>query len=41
LIGDGLTIFPDQREKMSLELIELVRYESGVLLEVYRPDEQV
>jgi len=41
LIGGGLTIFPDQREKVSLELIELVQYESGVLLEVYRPVEQV
>jgi dihydrofolate reductase len=37
LIGGGLTIFPDQRDKISLELTELARYESGVLLEVYRP----
>lgn len=36
-IGGGLTIFPDQREKIALELIDLARYESGVLLEVYRP----
>ena len=36
-IGGGLTIFPDQREKIALELTDLVRYESGVLLEVYRP----
>lgn len=38
LIGGGLTIFPDQRVKISLELTELARYESGVLLEVYRPE---
>ncbi len=37
LIGGGLTIFPDQREKLSLELTDLARYASGVLLEVYRP----
>ncbi len=37
LIGGGLTIFPDQRGKIALELTELARYESGVLLEVYRP----
>jgi dihydrofolate reductase len=37
LIGGGLKIFPDQRRKIALELSDLVRYESGVLLEVYRP----
>ncbi len=37
LLGGGLTIFPDQRDKVSLELIDLARYTSGVLLEVYRP----
>jgi dihydrofolate reductase len=37
LIGGGLTIFPDQRGKVALELTELVRYESGVHLEIYRP----
>jgi len=41
LIGGGLTIFPDRREKIALELADLVRYESGVLLEVYQPAEQV
>ena len=40
-IGGGLTIFPDQRQKIALELTDLVRYESGVLLEVYRPAEVV
>lgn len=37
LIGGGLTIFPDGREKSLLELVDLVRYDSGVLLQVYRP----
>ena len=37
LIGGGLTIFPDQQERISLVLTDLVRYSSGVLLEVYRP----
>jgi dihydrofolate reductase len=41
LIGGGLTIFPDQREKIALELDDFVRCEYGVLLEVYRPAEQV
>jgi dihydrofolate reductase len=36
-IGGGSTIFPHHREKIVLELTDLVRYESGVLLEVYRP----
>lgn len=36
-IGGGLRIFPDQREKLAFDLIDLVRYDSGVLLEVYRP----
>jgi dihydrofolate reductase len=38
LIGGGLTIFPDNRAKISLELTDLTRYASGVLLEVYRPN---
>jgi dihydrofolate reductase len=37
LIGGGLSIYPDQRAKVGLELAELVRYDSGVLLQVYRP----
>lgn len=37
MIGGGLTIFPDQRDKITLELTDLVRYASGVLLQVYRP----
>jgi dihydrofolate reductase len=42
LLGGGLTIFPDRREKIALELTDLVRYESGVLLQIYRrPPEQV
>lgn len=37
LVGGGLSIYPDQRGKVGLELTELVRYDSGVLLQVYRP----
>ena len=37
MIGGGLTIFPDQRDKIALELTDLVRYSSGVVLQVYRP----
>ncbi|MGH3528647.1 MAG: dihydrofolate reductase family protein [Pseudonocardiaceae bacterium] len=37
MIGGGLTIFPYQRDKIALELSDLVRYASGVLLQVYRP----
>jgi dihydrofolate reductase len=41
LLGGGLTIFPGRRDKSALELADLVRYESGVLLEIYRPAEDV
>lgn len=37
MIGGGLGIFPDERKKVTLELTELERYDSGVLLQVYRP----
>lgn len=37
VIGGGLSIWPQDRAKVSLELAELVRYDSGVLLQVYRP----
>lgn len=37
MIGGGLTVFPQQRDMISLELSELTRYSSGVLLQVYRP----
>lgn len=37
MIGGGLSIFPGERKKVTLELTELVRYDSGVLLQVYRP----
>lgn len=37
LVGGGLSIYPDQRGKLDLRLAELVRYDSGVLLQVYRP----
>ena len=36
-IGGGLRVFPDDRGKIELQLHELIRYESGVLLQVYRP----
>jgi len=31
-IGGGLTFWPQDRDKIELELTELVRYDSGVLL---------
>jgi dihydrofolate reductase len=37
MIGGGLRIFPEDREKLDFELTELVRYASGVVLQVYRP----
>ncbi|HTC69541.1 MAG TPA: dihydrofolate reductase family protein [Acidothermaceae bacterium] len=37
MIGGGLRIFPDDRKKLNFELTDLVRYESGVVLQVYRP----
>ena len=37
IVGGGLTIFSDQREKIAPELTGLSRYTSGVVLEVYRP----
>jgi hypothetical protein len=30
-------MFPDDREKLGFELIELVRYDSGAMLQIYRP----
>jgi dihydrofolate reductase len=35
-IGGGLRVFPDDRAKIALELADLVRYGSGVLLQIYR-----
>ena len=35
-IGGGKRIFPDDRAKIDLRLDDLVRYDSGVLLQVYR-----
>ena len=37
MIGGGLSIFPDDRHKLTFELAELVRYDSGVVLQTYRP----
>ena len=36
VVGGGLTLFPEDREKHELELTELERYSSGVVLQVYR-----
>lgn len=36
LIGGGLRIFPDDREKWTFELTGLERYDSGAVLHVYR-----
>jgi dihydrofolate reductase len=38
-IGGGLTIWPADRGRLALQLVQLIRYESGVLLQVYRPAE--
>lgn len=38
-IGGGLTIWPADRGRLALQLVQLSRYESGVLLQVYRPAE--
>jgi hypothetical protein len=35
-IGGGLLVFPEDRGKVALKLTGLVRYDSGVLLQVYR-----
>ena len=37
IVGGGVAIFPDQRHKVTFELVDLVRYGTGVLLQVYRP----
>ena len=37
MIGGGLRIFPEDRDKLEFELTELVRYDSGALLQIYRP----
>jgi hypothetical protein len=36
-IGGGRTIWPQNRDKIALELADLVRYDTGVLLQIYRP----
>jgi dihydrofolate reductase len=37
MIGGGMRIFPDERAKLEFELTDLARYDTGVLLQVYRP----
>jgi dihydrofolate reductase len=37
VVGGGLSIFANDREKHELELSDLVTYSSGVTLQVYRP----
>ena len=36
-IGSGLSVFPETPNRMAFTLTDLTRYESGVLLQVYRP----
>jgi dihydrofolate reductase len=36
LVGGGVRIFPDDREKWAFELTALERFESGAVLHVYR-----
>ncbi len=36
MVGGGLSIFPGDRGKIELELTDLVRYDSGASLQVYR-----
>jgi dihydrofolate reductase len=36
-IGGGLRMVPDDREKLAFELTEMVRYDSGATLQIYRP----
>ena len=35
-IGGGLRIFPDDRGRIDMKLIDLVRYDSGAILQTYR-----
>ena len=37
MIGGGLRIFPEDRAKLEFELTDLARYDTGVVLQVYRP----
>jgi dihydrofolate reductase len=36
LIGGGKRIWPEERQKLELQLAELVRYDTGATLQVYR-----
>jgi dihydrofolate reductase len=36
-IGGGLSIWPQERDRLNLELTDLTRYGNGVLLKIYRP----
>jgi dihydrofolate reductase len=36
MIGGGLQIFPEDRAKLEFELTDLARYDTGVVLQVYR-----
>ena len=37
MIGGGLSMFPQDRQKLEFELTELERYSSGIVRQVYRP----
>jgi dihydrofolate reductase len=36
-IGSGLSVFPETADRAAYSLVDLVRYSSGVLLQIYRP----
>lgn len=36
-VGGGARLFPNGRERLAFDLVELVRYESGAMAQVYRP----
>ncbi len=36
-IGSGLSLFPETPDRAAYTLVDLVRYSSGVLLQIYRP----
>ena len=37
MVGGGLRMFPEERARIAFDLADLVRFDSGVTLQVYRP----
>jgi dihydrofolate reductase len=37
VIGGGRRLFPEARQRIGFELVDLIRYERGVVLQTYRP----